>query len=96
MKKIENFLLGILRTVDGMKDGIISYCYKDSDMKCYCICLNCYDLYTSDKRFKALSEAWHKAANSLGIKIAFFYCTAIEEKLAKLLEQDNLLFHLMK
>jgi hypothetical protein len=37
-----------------------------------------------------LSNAWYKAGKALGVKIIFAYAEPIEEKLEKLLNEDNL------
>lgn len=86
--KIDKFIYSIIRKIESLKQGIIAYAYKDEI--CYWICLNDFDFYTSDKRFRTLSDAWHKAAKALGIDITFVYCEPKEDALAKLAEEDNL------
>lgn len=92
--KIDDFILSVIRKIESLKEGVIAYGYIDgNDNKThtwYCVCLSDYDMYMSDKRFKALSKAWNKAGKSLGIKLIFAYCNPSEEKLGKLLEENNL------
>nr|DAY08609.1 MAG TPA: hypothetical protein [Caudoviricetes sp.] len=89
-KKIEALIYAILTKVDSLREGIVSYAYWKDDLRCYCVCLSDYEVYTNDKRFRVLSNAWYKAGKALGVKIIFAYAEPIEEKLEKLLNEDNL------
>lgn len=92
--KIDTFILNILRKVESLKEGVIAYAYLDGNEPMthtwYCVCLNDYEMYTTDKRFKALSKAWHTAAKAIGIKVIFAYCQPSEERLESLANADNL------
>lgn len=86
--KVDKFIFSIIRKIESMKQGMIAYAYFDKGF--YWICLNDFDFYMTDKRFKALSNAWHKAGKSLGIRVTFAYCAPKEEHLVKLANEDNL------
>lgn len=96
--KIENFILSILKKVEGMKEGVIAYAYKTGNAPMthtwWEISVSDFDLYMNDKRFKTLSAAWRKAAKAQGEKI-IFVCgwMPTEEKLAKLADEDNLILN---
>lgn len=94
MKKVNELLLGICRKIETLKEGVIAFAYLDGNENkshtWYCVCLNDYEMYTKDKRFIALSNAWRKAGKALGVKIIFACCYPSEEKLGKLLEEENL------
>lgn len=97
--KIENFILSILKKVESLKDGVIAYAYKSGNVPMthtwWEISVSDFDLYMNDKRFKSLSNAWHKAAKAQGHKI-IFVCgwMPTEEKLAKLAEEENLILNI--
>ena len=96
--KIESFILSILKKVESMKEGVVAYSYKIGNAPmthvCWEISVSDFDLYMNDKRFKTLSNAWHKAAKAKGHKI-IFVCgwMPTEEKLVKLMEEDNLILN---
>jgi len=96
--KIESFILSILKKVESMKEGVVAYSYKTGNAPMthvwWEISVSDFDLYMNDKRFKALSNAWHKAAKAKGHKIIFVCgCIPTEEKLVKLMEEDNLILN---
>lgn len=94
MKTIDDFLISIIRKIESLKEGVIAFGYLDGNEnmthRWYCVCLNDYDMYKSDKRLIELKNAWHKAGKALGIKIVFAYCHPSEEKLEELLDKNNL------
>lgn len=97
--KIEKFILNILKKIESLKDGVIAYAHKTGNVTMthtwWEISVSDYELYMHDKRFKALTNAWHKAALAQGYKI-IFVCgwMPTEEKLAKLAEEDNLILNI--
>ena len=92
----ESFLLSVVKKIESLKDGIISYgCLTgniDMTYTWWQISVSDYDLYMHDERFKRLSRAWYKAALAKGFKL-IFVCGWVpsEEKLLKLAEEDNLI-----
>lgn len=96
--KIETFILNILKKIESLQDGVIAYAYKTGNAPMthtwWEVSVSDFDLYMNNPRFKALSKAWHKAAEAQGNKIVFV-CGWIptEEKLAKLAEEDNLILN---
>ncbi len=97
--KIESFILSILKKVESMKEGVIAYAYKTGNAPMthtwWEISVSDFDLYMNDKRFKTLTNAWHKAGVAMGHKI-IFVCGWIptEEKLVKLAEENNLILNI--
>lgn len=90
--KIDKFISSILKKIESLKQGIIAYAYFDSNW--YWICLNDFDFYMNDKKFKILAKAWDTAGKALGIKIIFAYCKPKEEFLVKLANDDNLFLNM--
>lgn len=94
----ESFLLSVVKKIESLKDGIISYGYLtgniDMTYTWWQISVSDYDLYMHDERFKRLARAWHKIAESKGFKL-IFVCDWIpkEEKLVKLAEEGNLILN---
>ena len=92
--KIDEFIMSIIRKIESLKEGVIAYAYKDGNENMthtwYCVCLSDYEMYMNDKRFKALSKAWHTAGKAFGIKVIFAYCNPLEEKMGKLQYDGNL------
>lgn len=97
--KVEEFILKILKKIESLKEGVVAYAYQDSNApKTYfwwTISVSDIELYSSDKRFKNLTNAWHKVALSKGWRIVFV-CgwMPTEEKLAKLAEEENLILNI--
>jgi hypothetical protein len=97
--KIEKFILSILNTIESMKEGVVAYSYKTGNTPMthvWCeISVSDFDLYMNDKRFKTLSNAWHKASKAKGHKI-IFVCgwMPTEEKLVKLSDENNLILNI--
>lgn len=89
--KIYKFILSIIKKIESMKQGLIAYSYFDG--RWHWICLNDFDFYMKNEKFKALSKAWHKVAKTMGIEITFAYCEPKEETLAKLADEDNLILN---
>lgn len=96
--KIEGLILSILKKVESMQDGLIAYAYKTGNEPMthtwWEISVSDFEFYMHDKRFKALSSAWHEAAKAQGEKL-IFVCgwKPTEEKLVKLAEEDNLILN---
>ena len=96
--KIESFILSILKKVENMKEGVVAYSYKTGNAPMthvwWEISVSDFDLYMNDKRFKTLSNAWHKASKAKGHKI-IFVCgwMPTEEKLVKLSDENNLILN---
>lgn len=95
--KIENFILNIIRKIESLDDSVIAYAYQESnESKTHTwweIACDNVDMYLKDERFKMLKEACYKTVGSQGVKIIFVACEAKEEKLIKLLEENNLLIN---
>lgn len=91
------FLMSILTKIDTLREGMISYAYLSGNAPMtytwWEIACSDINMYLNDSRFKALTKAWHKAGKARGMKIIFVACTPSEEKLSKLLENDNLLMN---
>jgi hypothetical protein len=96
--KIERFILNILKKIESLKEGIITYSYKTGNDSMTCIwweiSVSDFNFYMNDKRFKTLSNAWHKAAKAQGFKL-IFVCgwTPLEKELIDLAEKDNLILN---
>ena len=97
--KIESFILSILKKIEESWPGVICYAYKTGNAPMTCVwwevSVSDFDLYMHDKRFKTLTNAWHKAAKAQSHKI-IFVCgwKPTEEKLVKLAEEDNLILNM--
>lgn len=93
-----NFILSIIKQIEHLFPGIIAYGYEDGNLpqthKWWTVCISDYEIYMSNPRFKALSRAWRKAAIARGYKVVFCYCKPLEEILAKLAKNDNLILNL--
>ena len=93
-----NFILSIIKQIEHLFPGTIAYGYEDGNAtgthKWWTVCVSEYEMYMHNPRFKALSRAWHKAAIARGCKVVFCYCKPLEEILAKLAKNDNLIFNL--
>ena len=89
--KIESFILSILKKIEESWPGVICYAYKTGNAPMTHVW---WEVSVSDKRFKTLTNAWHKAAKAQGHKI-IFVCgwKPTEEKLVKLAEEDNLILN---
>lgn len=92
-----NFISEIVKKIETLGDGLIAYAYVDGNAtgtcKWWTVCINDFEMYFHDKRFKALSNAWHKAAIARGFKVTFAYCQPKEKKLIQLAEEDNLIMN---
>ena len=91
--KTEKFILGVLKKIESLSEGIIAFAYKAKN-NWWEIAVSDFDLYSGDKRFKALSQAWHKAMNAQGKKVIFVCRTPKEKQLAKLATENNLILNL--
>lgn len=95
----ENFILNILKKIESLKEGVIAYSYKTGNESMsniwWEVSISDYNLYMNDRRFKALSNAYHKAAKQQGFKL-IFVCGWIpsENKLIDLAENDNLILNI--
>lgn len=96
--KDEHFILNIVKKIENLKEGVISYAYKNSDLNksssWWEISVSDYDLYVKDIRFKKLMKAWYKIADANKIKIVFI-CGWVptEERLIELANDDNLILN---
>lgn len=96
--RIENFILSICKKLENTYPGIIAFAYKDGNLPrthvWWSVCITDFEIYMHDKRFKTLTNAWHKAAKAQGYKI-IFVCDWIptEGKLAKLADENNLILN---
>lgn len=96
--KSEKFILNIIEKIESLKDGVIAYAYKTSNATMmhtwWEVSVSDFDLYVNDKRFKNLSNAWHKAAIVHNIRLVFV-CGWIptEEQLFRLANEDNLILN---
>lgn len=96
--KIENFVLGIIKKIETMNNGVIAFAYKAGNFPMthvwYEIAVSDYDFYSGDKRFKTLTSAWSKAAKAQGKKIIFVCRRPIEKQLANLASEGNLILNI--
>lgn len=96
--KIENFVFGIVKKIEAIKDGVIAFAYKAGNSPMthvwYEIAVSDYDFYSGDKRFKTLTSAWHKAAKAQGKEIIFVCRTPKEKQLEKLASEGNLILNI--
>lgn len=91
------FIKKILSMIEKLKEGVIAHSYLDGNVpKSYTwwiVSISDFDLYFEDVRFKSLSKVWHNAASKRRIRLVFCFCKLTEEKLVKLLEEDNLILN---
>lgn len=88
MKGVDKFIFSIISKLESLRQGIISFAYYDSGI--YWVCVNDYDLYMNDEKFKLLRNTWYVAGKALGIKTIFIFKEPTEEFLLKLADMDNL------
>lgn len=94
----EKFILNIIKKIESLKDGVIAYAYKTGNATMtytwWEVSVSDFDLYMKDKRFKNLSNAWHKAAIVHNVRLVFVCgCFPTEERLEKLANDDNLILN---
>ena len=97
--KERKFILKIIKHVE-REFGVIAYGYKWTNPSrthsVWNICINNYELYMADKRFKAIANVYHKAWRKTfpdNLRMGFCYCEPKESKLLELAEQDNLVMN---
>lgn len=92
-----NFILTIIKAIE-RKFGVISWGYEDSNLdKSVCwwfICINDYEVYTSNEDFKKMTNAYFTIGKKRGIKIIFSFCKENENKLYKMSEENNLIMNI--
>lgn len=90
---METFILGILKKIETLQPGVITYAEKTEHW--IEISVSNLNLYTNNERFLTLRNAWHKAGKAKGFNI-IFVCGWIpsEEKLVKLSESGNLILNI--
>ena len=92
------FIRSILTKCESLRDNLIAYAFEESNgtgtHKWISVCVSDYDLYYNDRRFKALTHAWHTVARKKGFKIVFFWCVPKEKNLVELASQDNLIMNI--
>lgn len=93
--KIEVFILKIIKKIESLQEGLIAYAYKDGNAPMthtwWTVAVSDFEFYMHDKRFRTLTNAWHKAAEAQGQKIVFVCCSPKEDNLLKLSEDNNLI-----
>lgn len=95
----EKFILSVLKKIESLKDGVIAYAYKTGNATMthtwWEVSVSDFDLYMNDKRFKNLSNAWHKAAIVHNVRLVFV-CGWVptEERLSKLADENNLILNI--
>lgn len=91
-----NFIHKLVRQTEE-KFGCICYAYKDGNVSktniWWNVCVDNYELYYSAK-FRDWIKRWHSKFKEVNISLLFCYCNPIEEKLAKLAEEDGLIMNL--
>lgn len=86
-------LLKIVRTIEKLKPGIISWAFVNKNNPKFSfinVCISDYDFYLHDARFRKLKDAWHLAFFKKRKPLIFCYCNPIENDLLKLAEDNNL------
>lgn len=93
-----NFIRSILAKCELLREGVIAYAHEEGNSlgtnKWITICISDMDMYFNDKRFKALTRAWHKIGIKRGIRIVFCYCNPKEKKLSELAAVGNLIMNI--
>lgn len=97
--KERKFILKIIKHIE-REFGVIAYGYKWTNtpdtFSVWNICINNYELYMADKRFKAISKVYHIAWRKSfpdNLRMGFCYCEPKESKLLELADQDNLVMN---
>ena len=95
--KQRKFILKVIRHVE-REFGVIAYGYKwvnpSGTWTVWNICISDYEIYMTNKKFKAISNAYHKAWRKTfpdNVRFGFCFCKPVESKLVELAEQDNLI-----
>ena len=86
------FIKQILSKCESLRPDVVAFASQTPNW--VEVCVSDHDLYFYDKRFQALTKAWHKIANQKGFKLIFFYCYPKEKNLLELAENDNLIMNL--
>jgi len=95
--KGSDFVQGIISKIESMNKSVIAFAYTNGNVtgthKWWEICIDDYDMYSKDTRYKTLKNAWHKAARARNIKLLFCYRKPDEKMLTKLMEENSLLMN---
>lgn len=99
MKKY-NYITKILEKIEKMSNGKTAYSYESGNVSRSTtwqeISISDYELYVSE-RFKKLCNAWRVAGLQIGLKIIFVYnADCSQERLVKLLNEDNLILFIQE
>lgn len=93
---MSDFLLTVIKTLERMRPGMLCYGYGAQNVPgtntWYEIVLSDVDWYLKDARFKQYAALMRRtAAQRFGAKLVFVACTPQEERLVRLLEDNNLI-----
>lgn len=87
-KNIDKFLMSIIRKIESLQEGLITYAFFDSPW--YWFCLNDFEFYMHNRCFNNLTKVWHKVSKTLNIRIVFVYKEPSEDFLLKKANENNL------
>ena len=95
---VKEFILYVIAKLEAIWTDMFIYSYHDGNKNMtetwWIISVSNYEVYSKDKRFKALSQALYKVGKKKGYKIVFV-CGWIptEQRMNELLKQNNLIIN---